>query len=271
MFNLTENDKNIENILVNDLTGEIKNFDLNNQGYESEYSTSDESESEFKGYSKKITKVYHSSNKSSDPNVYVQGTNVSKTGKLKPSTEYCYLNNFHNFWKWLHEKYNYVIYVDPPEKICKSFTELKQKIIVPPIIFNRLKPEMFFEYIGTNDTRKYTNTATMVKQGLKNIFKVFGYEDLYYKLMMDIRNKEILYDRKKVFKRSRFIKNEPLSKRKCIKNPIIIDDDNDDNENINNLTSNGNIYNELLYLKNITYHLWERLEYLTPDMKNKVS
>ena len=59
-----------------------------------------------------------------------KGTNVSKTGKLKPSTEYCYLNNFHNFWKWLHEKYNYVIYVDPPEKICKSFTELKQKIIV---------------------------------------------------------------------------------------------------------------------------------------------
>lgn len=173
------------------------------------------------------------------------GTNTSKTRELKPSTMYCYLNNFHNFWKWLNSNHPDIIYFKPPEKSPRTFNDISYDRIFP-IDFKKLTPEIFFEYIGTNDRDEYSPIVGMVKQSLRYVAMEYGKKSDYLRLMVDIKNKEKGWNSggvKRVFRRDRFKKSgvkqttarPPPAKRQPEREPNtykIIDDDKTPNPHV---------------------------------------
>jgi len=141
--------------------------------------------------------------------------------KLKLSTQYTYLVYFYNFWKWLAITYNNVIEYPPPLTCPKTFKDIKK----PPIKFLLITPNLFFEYIGTNDKSVYNGYVAGIKASLKYIFNEFNMNNEYNELIKLINNQEIINpNQRHGFNRSRFIKQLPPPAKRSAKITIINDD-----------------------------------------------
>ena len=281
-YNINPDHEDINSIIESAdqlLPDEIKKFkwdlDSDSDSAESEYNPSSSSSESDNVSEISIVKATTKRGRSQDPRAIIVGCNTSKSGILAPSTEYCYLNNFHNFWRWLSVNYYNTLNYSPPIKSPKKIKELKD-VDDPPIKIKLITPKIFFEYIGTNDRSKYSQSAFMVQQGLKYVFKEFDMEEAYIKLMTSIRKEEISKSNARVFDRSRFIKvgdppaavapAPPPAKRSSVTDavPKLIDDDIDtDSHPIIDETTR-----KILYLKYIAYHQWEHLEAMTPGLQH---
>lgn len=204
----------------------------------------------------KVRVVKATSRKARKPGVLVEGCHTKSLKKIKPTTMYCYLNNFHNFWKWLFEFHIETVAIAPPQKCPQTIDEM-QYFGECPVRINLITPEIFFEYVGTNDISKYQPVVCMIRQSLKKIADLFGLEKIYNRFVLDVKSKEITTAVTKKFDRKRFVKAAPAMtvKRR------IVDDDIDDSP-----TQNYSNYESLLYLKYMAYKQWEFLEILTPGV-----
>lgn len=210
---------------------------------------------------KTLRKVKHTSKEASDPTVYTEGANTKD--KIKPVTEYSYIHVLHNFWKWICVNYPSIISFVPPDVTPKLFKDLKTTYPSPPIILHKIKPHMFFEFIGTKEVAKYTSLTHQLRQGIKRLFETYDKGPLFLKLIMNIKKEEIASPRKRSFSRSRLIKEVPPKR-----SPKILDDDNSDVEQsqLQPLQKVDPTTYQILYAKAIAYHQWEVLESITPGL-----
>lgn len=248
---------------------------------ESSYKPTSSSSSTDSDFEENLETVKHISSRINEPNVYVEGTNTSKTGKLKKSTIYCYSNNFNNFWKWLVDNYPSIVIYKPFSKSIKSFKELKST----PIKLKEITSEIIFEYIGTNDVSRFSPVAYMTIASLKYLFFEFDKKNLFYKLSLDIKSKQVSSTSIKTFNKNRLLKPAYQSKKRSLSQPksppspkrvfqqtqkVLIDDDNSEAEkkNITESSEQSLMYppseNILVQLKYITYYQWQILESMTP-------
>jgi hypothetical protein len=204
-----------------------------------------------------VVKATTKRGRSRDSNVIIEGCNVKPLSKMKPSTVYCYMNNFHNFWKWLYDHHENVVRYNPPARCPRTFDEMKAYTNCP-IKMDKLTPEIFFEYVGTNDVSKYKPLVSMVRQVLKHIAEIFNLEKIYIKFMMDTKSKEITTAVGKKFDRGRFVAEDTVGASAKRPRTIIEDDPSVSIEDLN--------FQRILYLKRLAYHQWEVLEAMTPGI-----
>lgn len=223
---------------------------------ESSYVPSGSDESEEEPPKTKVVKATSKGARVHNPDVIIQGCNTTTLKDMKSSTMYCYLNNFHNFWKWLEDNHEETIFFNPPHRGPRTFDELKiyKKC---PVIIEKITPEIFFEYIGTNDISMYKPVVSMVKQSLKWIANIFNQDEIYTKWILDIKKNEIQSAVVKKFDRSRFVQpksTDPLTDTTSYSYSQYVPQ-----------RSESDLQN-LMYLKATVYNQWAMLEALTPGM-----
>lgn len=149
------------------------------------------------------------------------------------STAQYYLRKFCLFWRWLNTHHPETLNSFPPTSIFQSFDEFKEYPICP-IKIEAITPEIYFEYVGTNDVSRYTKFATVLKNVLSKISCIYGEKHKFDCIIRDIKRLEI---------------PKP-------KNVEVFDPQQSIETNIQ----------ALLYMKAVAYKQWQILESMTPGM-----